>query len=288
MASLPTSDDRPINIDFPDEQFVSVTSIVGWRLYFDDAANQSGFGIGILLISPRGDHILRSVWLTFFNHDWLTNNIVEYEACITGLETTLDLGVRQLEIHGDSNLVIQQTQGIWRTRDEKLKPCHAYLDLLVYRFDELRYIHLPRVENQFADALATLASVIKIPAGVIVRPLLIETRYAPPYYCLIGDIEDRDELPQYCDIYQFLSCGAYLESASAKDKRALRHLATRFVVCGDALCRRSPDGMLLLCLDRASVDQVMREVHAGVCGPNMGGQMLTHKIMRTGYFWLTI
>ncbi|KAL6323884.1 hypothetical protein AAG906_005881 [Vitis piasezkii] len=46
--------------------------------------------------------------------------------------------------------------------------------------------------------------------------------------------------------------------------------------------------MLLLCLDRASADQVMREVHAGVCGPHMGGHMLARKIMRTGYFWLTM
>ncbi|RVW33281.1 hypothetical protein CK203_107914 [Vitis vinifera] len=115
------------------------------------------------------------------------------------LETALDLGVRQLEIHGDSNLVIQQTQGIWRTRDEKLKPYHAYLDLLVYRFEELRYIHLPRVKNQFADVLATLAFVIEIPAGVTVRPLLIEIK-------------------------------------------------------------RSPDGLLLLCLDHASTDRVMREI----------------------------
>ena len=113
----------------------------------------------------------------------------------------LDLGVRQLEIHGDSNLVIQQTQGIWRTGDEKLKPYHAYLDLLVDRFEELRYIHLPMAENQSADALATLAFVIEIHAGVTMRPLLIETGSVPAYCCLIGDIEDQDELPWYHDIY---------------------------------------------------------------------------------------
>ena len=56
--------------------------------------------------------------------------------------------------------------------------------------------------------------------------------------------------------------------------RALRQLATRFVICGDALYRRSPDGLLLLCLDGASANQVMREVHAGVRGPHMGGHML--------------
>ena len=112
MASLPVSDDRPIGDDFSDEQFVSMTSISGWQLYLDGAANQSGFSIGILLISPQGDHIHKSVRLVFFDHHRLTNNIVEYEACITSLETALDLGIRQLEIHGDSNLVIQQTQGI--------------------------------------------------------------------------------------------------------------------------------------------------------------------------------
>ncbi|RVW59114.1 hypothetical protein CK203_104556 [Vitis vinifera] len=115
LASLPVSDDRPIDDDFPDEQFVSVTSIAGWQLYFNGAANQSRFGIGILLISPQGDHIPILVRLAFFDHHRLTNNVVEYEACITSLETELNLGVIQLEIHGDSNLVIQQTQGIWRT-----------------------------------------------------------------------------------------------------------------------------------------------------------------------------
>ncbi|KAL6340647.1 hypothetical protein AAG906_010555 [Vitis piasezkii] len=118
LVSLPVSDDKPVDDDFPYEQVVSMTS----------------------------------------------------------LKIVLDLGVGQLEIHGDSNLVIQQTQGIWRTRDEKLKPYHAYLDFMIDRFEELRYIHLPRAENQFANALATLAFVIKIPARMTVRPLLIEIR----------------------------------------------------------------------------------------------------------------
>ena len=99
---------------------------------------------------------------------------------------------------------------------------------------------------------------------------------------MIGDIEDQDKLPWYHDIQQFLLYGTYPELAMAKDKRTLRQLATRFIICGDALYRRSLDGLLLLCLDRASTDRVMREVHAGVCGPHMGGHMLMRKIMRTG------
>ena len=39
LGSLPISDDRSVDDDFPDKQFVSVTSITGWRLYFDGVAN---------------------------------------------------------------------------------------------------------------------------------------------------------------------------------------------------------------------------------------------------------
>ena len=63
---------------------------------------------------------------------------------------------------GDSNLVLRQVWGDWKTRDAKLKPYHAYLELLIEKFEELKYIHLPRAHNQFADALATLASIVDI------------------------------------------------------------------------------------------------------------------------------
>ena len=73
-----------------------------------------------------------------------TNNIVEYGACILGLETALELRIRRMEIFGDSNLVIRQIQGDWKTKDVKLRPFHAYLELLVGRFDNLSYINLPK------------------------------------------------------------------------------------------------------------------------------------------------
>ncbi|RVW98926.1 Transposon Ty3-I Gag-Pol polyprotein [Vitis vinifera] len=219
LASLPISDDRPVDDDFPNEEFVAMTSLSGWCMYFD----------------------------------------VEYEACILGLETALELGIRQMEVFGDSNMVLRQIQGDWKTRDVKIRSYHAYLELLVARFDDLRYVHLPRAQNRFADALATLTSSVDISIDAVVRPLLIELRFAPAYYCLIGETEVQDDLPWYQDIYQFLRSGTYPEVATAKDHRALRHLATRFVICGDTLYKRSTDGMLLLCLDQVSVDRVMRE-----------------------------
>ena len=84
-----------------------MTSLLGWRMYFDGATNHSGYGIGVLLISPHGDHIPRSVRLAFSDRHPTMNNIVEYEACILGLESALKLGIRQMEVFGDSNLVLR-------------------------------------------------------------------------------------------------------------------------------------------------------------------------------------
>ena len=147
LVSLPITDSIVIDDDFLEEEIAGVTSLSGWCMYFDGAANHSGYGIGVLLISPHGDHIPRLVRLAFADHYPSTNNIVEYEACILGLEDVLELKIRRMEIFGDSNLVIRQIQGDWKTRDVKLRPYHAYLELLVGRFDDLSYTHLPRAHN---------------------------------------------------------------------------------------------------------------------------------------------
>ena len=80
-------------------------------MYFNGATNHSGYGIGVLLISSHGEHIPRFVRLTFSDRHPAMNNIVEYEACILGLETAVELGIRQMEVFDDSNLVLRQIQG---------------------------------------------------------------------------------------------------------------------------------------------------------------------------------
>ncbi|KAL6318236.1 hypothetical protein AAG906_035744 [Vitis piasezkii] len=112
LASLPIFYGRAIDDDFPNEDVAIVTSL--------------------------------SVCLAFSDRHLATNNIVEYEACILGQEMTLELGIRQMEVFGDSNMVLRQIQGEWKTRDAKLRPYHAYLELLFGRFDDLRYTYLPR------------------------------------------------------------------------------------------------------------------------------------------------
>ncbi|RVX08373.1 hypothetical protein CK203_014115 [Vitis vinifera] len=98
-------------------------------------------------------------------------------------------------------------------------------------------------QNQFVDVLATLASMINIPIDTVIRPLLIESILVLVYCCLIDEAELDDGLPWYHDIYQFMRLDIYPEVATTKDKRALRQLAARFMICG----RHCTDDQLMGC-----------------------------------------
>ena len=70
-------------------------------MYFDGAMNQYGNGIGVLLITLNGFHVPLAIKLNFE----ATYNMVEYEACIAGTEALRELGVKKIEVFGDSTLV---------------------------------------------------------------------------------------------------------------------------------------------------------------------------------------
>ncbi|XP_030927277.1 uncharacterized protein LOC115953662 [Quercus lobata] len=103
--------------NFPNEDTLDI-ELEAWKLYFDGAVNQYGNGIGVLLITPDGSHMPLAIKLNFE----ATNNMVEYEACITGMEALRELGVKEAEVFRDSMLVIAQAQKLRKVQGEHLKP----------------------------------------------------------------------------------------------------------------------------------------------------------------------
>jgi ribonuclease HI len=83
-----------------------------------------------------------------------TNNVAEYTALITGLELALERGVTHLDVHLDSELVVQQVQGRWRIRNDRLRALAVRARELLGRYEEARVSHVPRALNEGADALA--------------------------------------------------------------------------------------------------------------------------------------
>ncbi|KAM1305568.1 hypothetical protein ACFX2F_023088 [Malus domestica] len=87
--------------------------ITPWRLYFDGSCTQKNAGAGIVIINPKGSHHYYSLLLDYQN---ITNNQVEYEALIIGLGILMELGAIEVEVFGDSKLVINQLNGEYKCR----------------------------------------------------------------------------------------------------------------------------------------------------------------------------
>ncbi|CAJ2662327.1 unnamed protein product [Trifolium pratense] len=141
-----------------------------------------GHGVGAVLISPRNGYTPFTARLCFD----CTNNIAEYEACIMGLEAAIDLRIKILEVYRDSALVICQVKGEWETRHPKLIPYRAHIVKLMEYFDEITFHHIPREENQVADALATLSSMYKVRSHNE-APIIKVERIDEPVVCTSND-----------------------------------------------------------------------------------------------------
>ena len=65
----------------------------------------------------------------------------------------------------DSALIICHIQNRWKIKEEKLMSYHECLQKMASKFRKIRYQYVPRMQNQLADALATLASMVDRPKG---------------------------------------------------------------------------------------------------------------------------
>nr|XP_023929895.1 uncharacterized protein LOC112041216 [Quercus suber] len=140
LAHCSPEEAEEIQGDFPDEDIIGI-EVESWKMYFDGATNQNGNGIGVLLISPKVTHIPFSGKLNFL----ATNNATEYEACIMGLRAALGLGVKELEVYGDSALIIFQIQNKYKIKEERLMPYHECLQKWASKFNKIQYQYVPRM-----------------------------------------------------------------------------------------------------------------------------------------------
>lgn len=86
-----------------------------------------------------------------------TNNVAEYEAVVAGLAAAIDNGVDEIVLRSDSLLLVRQLQGEYRVKAAGLKPLYRKAVALLGDFDSVTIEHVPREQNEVADALANAA-----------------------------------------------------------------------------------------------------------------------------------
>jgi ribonuclease HI len=91
-------------------------------------------------------------------HFLASTNAPEYEALLHGLRIAMALGIRRLNVFGDSLLVVNQDNKEWSCLDNKILLYYQELRKLENNFDGLEYLHILQGQNEVVNELAKLSS----------------------------------------------------------------------------------------------------------------------------------
>ena len=133
---------------------ISLQEPLFWKVYVDDAANQMGSVVGIVLVSPEKITIKKSLRLGFST----TNNEAEYEDLLEGMSMVQRMGGKAVKMFSNSRLVVGQVKGELKARDEKMQGYLSQVRQLQSSFDSFSLLHVPRSGNTHVDFLATLTT----------------------------------------------------------------------------------------------------------------------------------
>ena len=89
-------------------------------------------------------------------------------------------------------------------------------------------------------------------------------------------------------IQKFIEERKYPDEANSKERYDVRVLAHDYASHDGVLYKRILNGAQLRCLKKDEADEVMREIHARVYGSHMNGIILAKKIVRQGYYWMSM
>jgi ribonuclease H / adenosylcobalamin/alpha-ribazole phosphatase len=86
-----------------------------------------------------------------------TNNVAEYRALLAGLERARELGLSEVEVVSDSELLVKQMRGEYRVKNEALRALSLEAARLARAVGEVRYRSVRREHNELADRLVNEA-----------------------------------------------------------------------------------------------------------------------------------
>ncbi|XP_075097800.1 uncharacterized protein LOC142175128 [Nicotiana tabacum] len=212
-------------------------------MYFDGSTHRGGAGAGVVFVASQGEVLPYFFTLT----QLYSNNIAEYQALILRLEIAVEIKRLQLQVFGDSQLVINQILGSYKFKKPELRPYHDYAKTLMGCIGDVTIQHVPRRENKKANVLASLASSLTLPDQAQVT--ICQKWVVPPpnksenelkHIVAVSEAEEEEWRQPIID---YLSYKILPENPRRRTK--IHRRAPRFLYYKDTLYRRSFEGVLL-------------------------------------------
>jgi ribonuclease HI len=115
--------------------------------------NPGPAAVGVVVQSPEGD-VLEEIGERIGP---ATNNVAEYRALLLGIRRAAELGASELELVGDSELIVRQVKGEYKVKDAALRELHAEVADALRPFEAWSIRHVRREHNAGADRLVNKA-----------------------------------------------------------------------------------------------------------------------------------
>jgi ribonuclease HI len=248
--------------------------VEAWTVFCDGSWGTFGAGAAVVLVAPSKVKTCYVARLDFS----CTNNIAEYDALLLGLRRLRAMGTRRAILKTDSQVISGHIDKSSKARDPKLE---KYLDTvrrLEASFEGFSVKNIPRGENEHADLLAkSAAQGLPLPSEVF-----FETIKAPSV-----ELMERAVLaisPVYrTEIISFLQ-GNCLSDDEPYNKR-MEARTRPYVIIEGELYKHGVCSPFLKCLSRDEVIELIKEIHAGLCGSHIGSRPLLGKVFRQGFYW---
>jgi ribonuclease HI len=131
-----------------------------WKIFFNGASSIKGASAGVVLVSPYQETMSLSFKLEFE----ATNNVEEYKALVLGLRAAKDMGIEEIAVFGDAELISQQVRNAYQAKHHRFRSYRNEVwDLIDNSFSAFNISFISGEKNVLANSLAISASLFRIP-----------------------------------------------------------------------------------------------------------------------------
>jgi ribonuclease HI len=272
-------------------------------MYFDRSKRVQGAGARVVLISPQGDKLKYVLRMSF---PQASNNEAEYEALLHGMKMAKACGATRLKIFWDSNLVVQQVMNRCDAISDNMT---AYRNLYYYlegTFDGCEVSHVSRASNEEADNLANIGSqCLPTPPGVFWEEIIersiksskSSTPGEPSQHPTTGSgagnsgtgsTTEPEEVMMveetWMQPYLAYMINKTLPENTVEARRIIRQ-SKAFVILQGKLYKKSITGILQRCVTPQEGQDILKDIHARVCGHHASSRAIIAKAFHAGFYW---
>jgi hypothetical protein len=199
-----------------------------------------------------------------------------------GLQKLKAMGIRRAILKTDSQVISGHVDKSSKARDPKLEKYLDAVQRLEASFEGFSVKIFPRGKNEHVDLLAkSTAQGLPLPSEVFFVTIKASSVELMERAVLtISHVHSEDWRTK---IVSFLQGNCFLDDEAYNKRMVAR---TRpYVIIEEELYKHGVCSPLLKCLSRNEGQELMKEIHAGLCGAHIGSRPLLRKVFRQGFYW---